>query len=84
MATRVRVVLDLKGLNELMKSEGMQNVLNEYGSKIASRAGAMSGAEYGYRTHLANWVAITNVYPDSEEAAKDNYRNNTLLKAVRG
>lgn len=80
--SKVNFRLDLKGLNELMKSKEMQTVLDQYGSKVSGKASNMSGAEYGYRTHVASFVAITNVYPDSKEAAHDNYKNNTLLKSL--
>ena len=40
------------------------------------------GAKFGARTHKADFVAITNVYPDSKEAASANYEDNTLLHAV--
>ena len=72
--------LNLPGLNELMKSSEMQAILSEKGSEVAKRA----GDGYAYRTHVADFVAITNVYPDTKEAAKDNYTNNTLLKALNG
>ena len=76
---KVKFKLNLKGLNELMKSEEMQNILEETGKRVAKNA----GKDYGTRVHLASFVAIANVYPDSKEAAKDNYNNNTLLKALR-
>lgn len=79
MSQKVRFELNLKGLNELMKSEEMQEVLSNKGAEVASRA----GSDYAYRTHLANWVAITNVYPNSPEARKENLENNTLLKALK-
>ena len=72
--------LNLPGLNELMKSSEMQAILSEKGSQVAKRA----GDGYNYRTHVADFVAITNVYPETKEAAKDNYKNNTLLKALNG
>ena len=74
----VEFKLDLAGLNELMKSGEMQAVLEEYGQQVAGRA----GGDYGVRVHTASFVAIANIYPDSQEAAKDNYENNTLLKAL--
>lgn len=80
--SKVKFKLKISGLNKLMKSEEMQTVLNDYGQQIVGRANSSSGAEYGYRTHVAKWVAITNVYPDSKKAAKDNYENNTLLKSI--
>ena len=78
MAKGVEFELNLKGLNDLMKSEEMQGALMEYGNKVSMNA----GSEYGTRVHVANFVAIANVYPDSKAAAKDNYKNNTLLKAL--
>ena len=42
----------------------------------------MSGAEYGARAHNASNTAIVNVYPTNEKAGLDNYKNNTLLKAL--
>ena len=70
--------LNLPGLNELMKSPEMQAVLTQAGNAVASAA----GGDYGVRTHVASFVAITNVYPDSAKAAKDNFENNTLVKAL--
>lgn len=70
--------LNLAGLNELMKSAEMQQCLDRAGSAVAAAA----GGDYGKRTHVASFVAITNVYPDSKDAAEDNYENNTLLKAL--
>lgn len=74
--------LDINGLRELMKSGEMKGVLDEAGRTVAGRAQSMSGAEYGHRVHDASYVSIVNIYPNSEEAAKDNYENNTVLKAL--
>ena len=70
--------LNLPGLNELMMSGEMQAILEAAGENVASAA----GGDYGVRVHVASFVAIANVYPDSKEAAKDNYEHNTLLKAL--
>lgn len=70
--------LDIAGLRELMKGPEMQAALQEAGDAVASSA----GGDYGVRVHVADYVAIANVFPDSKEAAKDNYENNTLLKAL--
>ena len=78
MAKNVEFELDIKGLRELMKGPEMQAALQEAGDAVASSA----GGDYGVRVHVADYVAIANVYPDSKEAAKDNYENNTLLKAL--
>ena len=75
----VKFELDLKGLNEVMKSSEMQNALMEAGQAVASAA----GSDYEAEVHTASFVAISNVYPASKDAAKDNYDNNTLLKAAQ-
>ncbi len=78
MAKKVEFELDINGLRELMKGPEMQAVLQEAGDAVASGA----GGDYGVRVHVADYVAIANVFPESKEAAKDNYENNTLLKAL--
>lgn len=74
----VKVELNLAGLNELMKSSEMQAQLQMAGQAVANAA----GPDYAADTDVINWVAITNVYPNSKKAAHDNYKNNSLLKAV--
>ena len=78
MADKVKFELNLPGLQELMKSEEMQQALSEAGAAVANAA----GGDYAHREHVASYVAISNVYPDSKEAARENYESNTLLKAI--
>lgn len=78
MADKVKFELNLTGLQELMKSEEMQQALSEAGAAVANAA----GGDYAHREHVASYVAISNVYPDSKEAAHENYESNTLLKAI--
>ena len=81
--SKVRIELNLAGINELMKSPEIQEALTSAGNAVAQSASGIAGGEpFGVRTHLANWVAITNVYPDSSKANSANLRDNTLLKAV--
>lgn len=80
MVKKVRFELNLPGLNELMKSSEMQSALQAAGNAVAKAA----GGDYGVNVHTANWVAITNVYPNSKDAAKENAENNTLLKGLSG
>ena len=74
----VKFELNLPGLNELMKSPEMQDALLEAGRAVASNA----GDDYAAEVHTANWIAISNVYPDSRRAAHENFKENTLLKAL--
>lgn len=78
MANDVKFKLNLPGLNELMKSSEMQQVLLEAGKDVANNA----GEDYTAEVHTASYIAISNVYPDSQKAANDNFRHNTLLKAL--
>ena len=78
MSNKVGFELNLAGLNELMKSAEMMAALEEAGRTVAG----MAGGDYGVRVHQASFVAIANVYPDSLKAAEDNYKNNTLVKAL--
>ena len=78
MANKVKIKLNLPGLNELMTSPEMAGALLEAGQAVAQAA----GPEYAAEVHTANWIAISNVYPDSKAAAKENFRDNTLLKAL--
>lgn len=70
--------LNVAGLNELMKGSEMQAALTEAGNAVASAA----GSGYGVRTHVADWTAITNVYPETDEAKNKNYNENSLVKAL--
>ena len=75
--------LDINGLRELMKSEEMQEVLSEAGESVTNIASNMSDGEpYGVRPHTASYVAIANIYPDSEKAAEMNSDMNIALKAL--
>lgn len=76
--SNVKVELNLPGINEMMKSAEIQSKLSEAGQAVANAA----GSDYFYDTDLINWIAITNVFPNSDKAAHDNFTHNTLLKAV--
>lgn len=78
MANKVKFKLNLPGLNELMKSPEMQDALLEAGQAVAQSA----GSDYAAEVHTASWIAISNVYPDSKKAAHENFKDNTLLKAI--
>lgn len=75
---KFEVKLNLQGINELMKSAEMQSALH---SAAQSVAGAANG-DYETAGYVLNWVALENVYPASPEAARDNFKNNTLVKAL--
>lgn len=78
MAKNFKFELNLKGLNDLMKSPECQDLVFNAGRAVAQNA----GEGYDNEVHLASWVAISNVYPTTYRAMRKNYRENTLLKAV--
>lgn len=76
--SKVKIELNLQGINEMMKSEEIQAHLQAAGEAVANSA----GNGYAAKTSTIRWIAVTNVYPDTKEAAHDNFKNNSLLKAV--
>ena len=75
---KVKIKLNLPGINAIMKGDGIQGVLKAAGDSVASNA----GDEYAASINVGHYIAFCNVYPDSAKAANDNFRNNSLLKAL--
>lgn len=71
--------LNRKGVSELMKSDGMQAVLNDHASAIRNRCGDGYGQDIFVGKNRANAM----VRAETLKAKKDNSNNNTLLKAVK-
>lgn len=67
--------LNYKGVRELLHSRQMQSVLMQGANQIATNAGA------GYKAVQMPTRVI--VVPETEEAERDNLKNNTLLKSRR-
>lgn len=67
--------LNYKGVSQLLHSSEMQAVLMEGANQLASNAGA------GYKAKQMSTRVI--VVPETEEAERDNLKNNTLLKSRR-
>lgn len=79
MAKNVKFVLDIQGWNALCKEDWMHETLNEIAGAVCSNKPG-----YNYRTHNGSFTALCNVFPETDEAYKDNMENNTLLKLVGG
>lgn len=77
---RIRIELNRAGVGQLLKSDEMKALVQGIGDEAVARA----GEGYAARTHNTGQRMICNVYPTTKESAKDNYENNTLLKAVGG
>ena len=75
---KVKVVLDKAGIRSFLKNETIP-ILVDVASRVKNRAGE------GYDTHIGSSRANVSVkvITVSEDAKKDNLKNNTLLKSVR-
>lgn len=78
MAKSMKFELNRAGVRALMQSEEMQAVLLEYANEIGDRAGE------GYEAYVGRNRANVSVRTETEEAARDNFNNNTLLKSLGG
>ena len=76
----VRFKLDKAGVRELLKSSEMVDVCKSYASDIQGRC----GEDYEVTTYVGKNRANASVHAATIEARRENYKNNTLLKAVRG
>ncbi len=78
--SKVKFVLNRAGVRQLMQSEEMQAILNEKATKALNRLGG------GYKSdiYVGKNRANAMVYADTYQAKRDNLKNNSILKAVRG
>ena len=87
MSKKIKVELNLAGVNELMKRQELQDMMQSLGEQIAARAENMSTdpkAEYESNTKTLNWIAVTNIRAVNHEAFEEDLENNTLSKALYG
>lgn len=76
---KFRIELIPEGVRELLKSPEIMAACAEQAQAIANRA----GTGYTVSTYTGRSRVNASVGATSEEALRDNYENNTLLKAVR-
>ena len=79
MAKILRIKLKSAGVRQLLKSKEMQSICTEHAEEIAARC----GEGYAVDSMQKETRAIATVYPQTAEARRDNYRNNTIEKALR-
>lgn len=78
MSNKVNVKLNLKGINEVMKSEAIIEHLKEAGEQVAQAAG--EGFEVD--TEKLNYIGICEIRAESPAAEKACYEDNVLVKAL--
>lgn len=80
---KVKIKFYMKGINELMKSQEMQSLMQSQGEKIASAAESMSnGGEFEAETKSLNWIAVTDIRAKDAKAMRAVHEDNVLLKAL--
>ena len=80
MSSSFKFKLNTKGVSEFLKSESFRKMISERANEIANRA----GTGYEADTQIGQKRATGRVKAATAKAKKDNKKNNTLLKAVRG
>jgi len=78
--SKVKFKLNRAGVRELMQSSEALAICEQYAHAIQSRA----GEGYEVTTMVGKTRANASVHAATEEARRDNYENNTLLKARGG
>ena len=77
--SKLKIKLNSAGVQSLLKSSEMQNVLSGHATAIRQRA----GDGYEQDVYVGKTRANAMVKATSFKAKRDNMKNNTLLKAVR-
>lgn len=76
--SKIKVKLDLQGINAVMKSPGVREALEE----AAKAVGNASGIETEVKSATINFIAVATVETANAKAAKEHYKRNALLKGV--
>ena len=75
----IRIELNIAGLRELRRSKEIQALLQEQADAALRRL----GGGYESSTHVGPGRANVSIAAVTEEAARENEQNNTVLKALR-
>jgi len=78
--SKVKFELNRAGVRELLRSAEAASICRTYAEGVRSRA----GEGYEVTTYSGRNRANASVHAETYEARKDNYDNNTLLKALGG
>ena len=72
-----KIVLDKKGVRELLRSQEMMDICLEHAEATKTAAGSEG---YEISSHVGTNASVR---ADTIETIKDNYKNNTLIKSLR-
>ena len=76
--SKTKIVLNKKGVRELLRSQEMMNVCASYAKKAVQKL----GDGYEVSNHVGKNRVNSSVRTVTSEAVKENMENNTILKAV--
>lgn len=78
--SKIKIELNSAGIREFLRGGEVSACLETVASGVAAKCGD------GYETdvYMTPGRAVSSVYTDGADAARDNIENNTLLKAVSG
>ena len=78
--SKTRIEINYAGVGQLLRSDETKSFIQQ----IASSKASALGSGYSSDTYQAGTRVIASVYTDTPEAARENMKNNTLLKVVSG
>ncbi|MCC2031828.1 hypothetical protein [Microbacterium allomyrinae] len=73
-----QVKVNLRGLNQLMRSEPVQAIVDAEGRRIAAAA----GPDFEYKPLPHRWMARGFVQPANARGAREQARNAVLERAI--
>ncbi len=75
---KVKIVLNRQGVRDLLLSDDVLECVKDTAEKVRAKC----GDGYGTSEHKGRNRVNVSIQPETTEAQRDNYKNNTLLKAV--
>ncbi len=80
MADKVKFELNRNGVRELLRSDEMMGICKEF----ATRSVSVLGVGYDISTHTGRNRVNAQIEAKTFEARRDNAKNNSILKSLRG
>lgn len=77
---KVKIALNSAGVRALLKSPEMMEACKAHADAAASRL----GNGYGVSTYTGKTRVNASIVAETYEARRENAKNNTILKALRG
>lgn len=78
--SNVTIKLNSSEIQKFLKDEAVRNLVADEANKVAAKA----SGEYKVSTITSGTRCIATVEAADPATRKDNYKNNTLLKAIGG